>query len=93
MGKNIIIVTRHSGLVEWLSRNGITGTVVGHATEETVAGKRVYGILPLHLSAHATEVWTVDMPDLPADRRGTEMTPEEMDSFGATLVGYRVQKI
>jgi putative CRISPR-associated protein (TIGR02620 family) len=88
-----IIVTRHQGLVKWLRRRGITGKVIAQATPEDVSGKRVVGVLPLHLAALAAEVVTVDMPGLPPERRGTDLTPEEMDSFGAILARYIVRRI
>lgn len=89
-----IIVTRHEGAVEWLrTRHGVEGLVIAHAAPDTVAGKIVYGILPLHLAALAAQVWSIDMPNLPAEFRGQELTPEQMDTAGACLTGYRVDRI
>ncbi len=89
-----IIISRHSGLVEWLRLRGIEAArVVEHATPDDVRGRIVYGVLPLSLAAEAAEVWTVDMPSLRPDQRGVDLTPEEMDAAGATLSGYRVTRI
>lgn len=88
-----VIVTRHGGLVSWLNRNGIGGKVIEHATPENVRGKVVYGVLPLHLAAEAELIWTIDMPDLPAEKRGVDLTPDEMDQYGATMVGYVVERV
>lgn len=88
-----VIITRHSGLVEWLARKGITGEVIAQATAEDVRGKDVVGILPLHLAAEANSISTVDMPRLPAEKRGQDLSPEEMDSFGATLTRYKVERV
>lgn len=86
-----LIVTRHAGLVAWLaSSRGIVGDVISHASAADVAGRVVYGVLPLHLAAEAVAVVTVDLPDLPADRRGAELSPSEMDEAGATLRAYFV---
>lgn len=94
MERNELIVTRHAGLIDWLARRGITGEVVSHvATHNQVIGKRVYGILPLHLAALAESVIVVDMPDLAPELRGTDLTPEQMDAAGATLARYRVEQI
>ena len=90
---NIVIITRHAGLVEWLKRRGIVGEVIAHATPEQVAGKFVYGALPLHLAALALGVATIDMPRLPAELRGQNLTPEQMDDAGATLAQYQVTRI
>ena len=89
-----IICTRHAGLVAWLAARGITGEVISHVTSpDQVAGRVVYGVLPLHLAAEAEEVVVVDMPRLPAELRGVDLTPEQMDKAGATLARYRVERL
>lgn len=90
---NPLIVTRHAGAVTWLAARGITGEVIAHATPEAVTGRTVYGVLPLHLAARTAEVWSVDLPNLSADLRGQDLTPEQMDAAGATLTGYTVRPI
>jgi len=86
-----VIVTRHQGLVQWLAMRGITGEVIAQATPDDIKGKDVYGVLPLHLAAKANTVTTVDMPNLPAEKRGQDLTPEEMDQYGAKLTTYIVR--
>lgn len=88
-----LIVTRHSGLVEWLAKRGITGQVVEHATVRDVTGRIVYGNLPLHLAAYARLVVTVDMPQLAPEQRGKDLTPDEMDAAGATMTNYKVERL
>ena len=87
-----IIVTRHAGLVAWLAERGITGRVISQATPADVRGKRVVGVLPLHLAAEAAEVVTVDMPGLKPEQRGQDLTPAEMDEAGAALTTYVVTR-
>ena len=87
-----IIVTRHAGLVEWLAERGITGRVISQATPADVRGKRVVGVLPLHLAAEAAEVVTVDMPGLKPEQRGQDLSPEQMDAAGAALSVYIVTR-
>lgn len=89
----IVIVSRHQGLVDWLRRKGIVGKVIAHATPDDVRGKDVIGNLPLHLAAMAKSVTVVDMPALPADWRGQDLSPEQMDEAGATLRRYVVRKV
>ena len=84
-------MTRHRGAVDWLRRRGLDAPVVAHATAEEVRGKRVYGVLPLHLAAAAADVYTIDMPGLPAEKRGQDLTAAEMDEYGARLIHYRVE--
>ena len=88
-----VIVTRHSGLVEWLGRHGIIGKVITHATSADVTGKNVIGALPFHLAALAESVSVVDLPNLPEGKRGHELTAAEMDECGAILVTYTVTRI
>ena len=89
----IVIVSRHQGLVDWLRRKGIVGKVVTHATPDDVRGKDVIGNLPLHLAAVAKSVTVVDMPALPADWRGQDLSPDQMDQAGATLSRYVIRKV
>ena len=88
MKDDIIIISRHHGLVDWLSSQGISGRVIAHATAADVSGKHVYGALPLHLAALALSVTAIDMPSLPSELRGKELTPEQMDEAGAALRRY-----
>jgi len=88
-----LIVTRHSGVVEWLRQRGIEGEVVSHASPDTVRERVVYGVLPLHLAAEAEEVIAIDLPNLRPDQRGKDLSPAEMDSAGARLRRYRVEAL
>lgn len=89
-----VVVTRHNGLVEWLRRKELLDrdtVVLTHVKEASeIAGKTVYGVLPLHLAAVAKEVYGIDLPNLPEEKRGKELTPDEMDSYGASLKRYVV---
>ena len=87
-----VIVTRHTGAIEWLRRRGIEGNVITHATPDDVTGAVVVGALPLNLAALAAEVVTIDM-NLPPELRGVDLTPEQMDACGATLRRYRVEAV
>lgn len=86
------IITRHAGLVEWLKRKGIVGDVIAQATKEDVLNNDVVGVLPLNLACYANQITTVDM-NLPLDKRGVDISPEEMDLYGAKLSTYSVTKI
>lgn len=86
-----IIVTRHNGLVDWLSRHGITGKVIASATADDVTGKHVIGALPLHLASLADRVTTVDYT-CPMELRGKDLTAQQLDELGAVLNTYKVIK-
>lgn len=93
METETIIVTRHAGLVEYLREQGIASAdapVIDHATPELVRGKRVVGVLPLHLAVHAAEVVEVPM-NIPASLRGQELTAKETAQHAAPPVSYTVQ--
>lgn len=80
---DVVVVTRHSALVEWLKMQGlITGDepVIEHATSQDVRGKHVVGVLPLHLAAEAESVTVVDL-DIPPEKRGKEL------SVGGAVLG------
>ena len=86
-----IIVTRHSGLVDWLSQRGITGKVIASATPDDVRGMHVIGALPLHLAALADKVTTVDY-FCPMELRGKDLTAQQLDDLGAVLNTYKVTR-
>lgn len=92
---DILIVTRHAGLLEWLAdRYGITGEVIDHVDcWEQVCHRIVFGVLPLYLAAQADQIWVVDMPKMRADQRGADLTPDEMDDAGAELNCYSVAQL
>ncbi len=91
--KDALIVTRHPGLVEVLRADfGIEGKVIAHATPEAIRGKRVVGVLPLHLAAETQSVTEVVL-DLPADKRGVELTAAEVRQYMKGLRTFVVRDI
>mgnify|MGYP000955834578 CR=1 FL=1 len=94
-GRNgFLIVTRHSGAVEWLHRKGITGEVVSHISpSESLEGKIVIGNIPLWVAAQADEVWAIEIPNLPSELRGVDISAEQMEELGAKISKYYVQKL
>jgi hypothetical protein len=91
--KDVIIVTRHAGLVEVLREDfGIEGRVISHALGHDVIGRPVVGVLPLHLASLAESITEVVL-DLPADKRGQELTAAEVRQFMKGLRTYVVQSV
>ena len=84
-----IIVTRHQGLVEWLERQGIKGEVKPSVTVSDVKGKHVIGALPAHIAQHAMYITSVDYT-CPFEKRGKDLTADDLDSYGAKLFDYVV---
>ena len=87
-----VIVTRHTALVEFLKELGVEGEVVAHATEETVAGKHVFGVLPMRLAAEAGRFTEVSL-NVPAELRGKELSLEEIKACNPTLTTFKVERV
>jgi putative CRISPR-associated protein (TIGR02620 family) len=91
-----LVVTRHAGLIEYLERHALEpGSYdhVEHATEADVAGRTVYGVLPLALAAAAESVYVVDLSAVPAELRGAELTADQVEAYAGELVCYEVEPI
>lgn len=90
-----VVVTRHAALVEYIGEIGLLpegAEVVAHATTETVRGKHVIGVLPLHLAAEAKMVTEIPLA-LTAEMRGRELTLEEVRAIAGKPRHYIVREI
>lgn len=86
-----VIVSRHAAAVEFIKSVVALPEdvrVVASATERDVAGRVVYGNIPLSLAACARIVWAVEFEGPPP--RGQEYTAQDMRDCGAVLRAYRV---
>ncbi len=87
-----VIVTRHASLVDVLREQypELDGCkVISHSTAEDVAGKHVFGVLPLDLAAAAAKVTTITLR-IPADLRGVELTADQVRQYMTKGKTYRV---
>lgn len=89
----LLIVTRHKGLIEWLNRRGYHGRVISRATPADILNKHVIGKLPIHLAAIAASLTSVNIPSLPENRWGEELSADEMEKMGAFMRTYTVKEI
>lgn len=87
---SILVCTQHDGLIEWLAKRGIVGKVVSRARMADVRDKIVFGVLPLRLAAQALCVYSVEVPGVPVDKLGVDLTADEMTLYGAIVVKYTV---
>lgn len=92
-----IIVTRHSGAVDWLIRKGVSGEVFTDLTPEVRArlqsGDLVVGSLPVHLVADLNRRgvgYAAIVMDVGPSRRGRQLSADDMTSLGASLRRFRV---
>jgi len=87
-----VVVTRHPALVEYLRELGLIGRdvrVIAHARPEDVKGRKVFGVLPLHLAAEAAEVVAISL-NLPPELRGQELSLEQVRLYAKEPRRYRV---
>lgn len=72
-----VVVLRHQGTIDWLGAEfgELPPIIRGNATVADVAGKRVLGVLPLHLAGQAEHVTEVELTPPP---RGEELTVEQV---------------
>jgi len=89
-----VIVTRHHGLVQYLIKKGLATpetAVVIHANAAVVRDKHVCGILPHSLSC-LTKSFTQIPLAIPLDKRGRELTMEEIEQYAGKPITYIVYK-
>lgn len=93
---NVIVVTRHPALVEYLLDKGIIDDdtpVLTHVTDPvTLRGKNVVGVLPLHLAAVCATVSVVPL-DLGPEDRGKELPVERIREVASKLVVYEINEL
>jgi putative CRISPR-associated protein (TIGR02620 family) len=89
----LVIVTRHAGLAQWLNSRGYNGRVVERATPSDVLNKHVIGKLPMHLAAITASVTNIHVPNVPEDKRGQELTASELDKYLAYMRTYIVKEV
>lgn len=91
-------VTRHAGAIEWAARRRIAAERVAHFDIERVtAGDTVLGTLPVQLIADVTargaRYLHLEMRHMPEAARGTDISADDMDRYGAALVEYRAERV
>ena len=97
---NILIVTRHAGLaqyiVEVLKKRGVPDTevieVLSSATSKDVRGRDVWGVLPQEL-AGLTRTFTEVPIRTPQELQAFEMTVEDVRRYACKPVVHRVQEM
>jgi len=92
----VIIVTRHTALVELLIERKIisegTCEILSHVTPDQIEGAHVIGVLPLYLAAHAQQVTEIPM-NLPPELRGLELDIETIRKYAGEPATYQVTRL
>ena len=90
-----LVVTRHKALFDYLLEQNLIGKDtdnISHASIEDVRGKHVYGVLPYWLSSKA-ELYTEVQLRIPYEKRGKELTIEEIRFYALKPKTYRVKEV
>lgn len=90
-----VVVTRYKSLVEYLKELKLIDEkteIISHAHVEDVKGKHVLGVLPLWLSSRAEKITEIQLR-LPNEKRGKELTIEEVRFFALAPRTYVVKEI
>ena len=66
--------------------------VIESATPDDVRGRRVVGVLPLHLAVEAAEVVNVAI-NPPIELRGVELSLAQVRQYATPPAVYRVERI
>jgi len=89
-----LVVTRYKTLVEYLINIGLIDSnvnVITHAKIEDVRGKHVIGVLPYWLACHSGKFTEVPLR-MPSEKRGKELTLEEIEFYSFTPKTYTIRE-
>lgn len=94
--EEIVVVTRHKGMVDYLVYMGYIpsdANVISHVTDSSILkGKTVWGVLPHSLSSLCSVFCEVPL-NLPPEFRGKELSMEEMSRFAGPAKCYQVKVV
>jgi CRISPR-associated protein Csx16 len=88
------VVSRHPGAIAWLKSQAIEGEIHPAWKNENTSllskGDIVVGNLPLTMIAEILKSGAtfglLNLPEVPLEKRGMELTPEELHKFGANVM-------
>ena len=90
-----LVVTRYKSLVEYLKKIELIDDntkIITHAKIEDVENKHVIGVLPYWLSCHTGKFTEIQLR-IPSERRGHELTMEEIEFYSLTPKTYEVREV
>ncbi len=94
---NVLIISRHVGLIDWLATKGVNGRVISHLGDGDVAdGDIVIGTLPVHLVADITSRGALYIHvriDIPEHLRGQELDRAALDQLDVSLIPFAAQAL
>ena len=93
--KNTLVITRHNSLVEYAKEIGLideSAQIVSHATPDLVKDRHVIGVLPHSLSCLTASFTEIPL-SLPPEKRGVELTIDDMRQYAGEPATYIVNKV
>jgi len=93
-----LFVSRHAGALEWARQQGHSDAI--ETTHLDIAqiepGDLVLGTLPVHIAADVCARggrYLHLAMEIPKERRGDELSADDMTQFGARLEEFRIQRV
>lgn len=94
-----LLISRHPSAIAWVKSKVSVDEVLTHLTDDDIAKltteHTVIGTLPIHLAAAVCEkgaTFVYLSLDTPPELRGAELSVEQMNTLGARLENYYVEK-
>lgn len=90
-----LVVTRHKNLVRFLKERHLIDNntkIISHAKEQDVKGMHVLGVIPYWLACHAEKITEIQIR-IPKEKRGTELSIEDIRFYACDPKTYRVKEV
>lgn len=90
-----LVVTRYKSLVAYLKKIELiddSTKIITHAKIEDVQNKHVIGVLPYWLSCHTGKFTEIQLR-IPSEKRGHELTIEEIEFYSLTPKTYEIREV
>jgi len=90
-----LVVTRYKSLVIYLKKIGLIDDntkIISHAKIEDVQNKHIIGVLPYWLSCHTGKFTEIQLR-IPSEKRGHELTVEEIEFYSLTPKTYEIREV
>lgn len=90
-----LVVTRYKSLVAYLKKIELIDDntkIITHAKIEDVQNKHVIGVLPYWLSCHTGKFTEIQLR-IPSEKRGHELTIEEIEFYSLTPKTYEIREV
>lgn len=89
-----LVVTRYKSLVDYLKELKLIDDktkIITHANADDVRNKHVLGVLPYWLACHTAKFTEVQLR-IPSEKRGTELTLEEIRFYASEPKTYIIRQ-